>query len=200
MARTHRAKATGPLLWRWRPNPLRRRSDVVEARIVLATWTLALLGGAFAGRATAAGVDQGLTARRAAVHVVAAVLVEDASRIPPTTTGFDDGKVWAKVRWTTADGVTRTARTKVQPDVPAGTRVTAWADSTGDLVAEPPTATQAKLEVAGTGVLVASGVGSTVFAGGWLVRRRLLRRRLAEWDAEWRRVGPQWRNLSGGKG
>lgn len=200
MARTHRAKVTRVRFWRWRHNALRRRSDVVEARIVLTTWTLALLGGAFAGQAAAAAADQGLAARRAAVHTLTVVLAEDASKIPPTTTGFDDGKVWAQVRWTTADGVTHTARTKVEPEATAGTRVTAWADNTGALVSEPPTATEAKLEVAGTGLLVASGTGATVLAGGWLVRTRLLRRRLAEWDAEWKRVGPQWRNLSGGKG
>ncbi|MGW3652893.1 Rv1733c family protein [Streptomyces sp. NPDC000878] len=200
MARTHRAKVTRVRLWRWRHNALRRHSDVVEARIVFATWTLALLGAAFAGQTAAEGADQGLTERRAAVHTVTVVLAEDASRIPPTTTGFDDGKVWAQVRWTTVDGVTHTARTKVEPEATAGTRVTAWADSTGALVAEPPTATEAKLEVVGTGLLVASGTGSAVLAGGWLVRKGLLRRRLVEWDAEWKRVGPQWRNLSGGKG
>lgn len=32
------------------------------------------------------------------------------------------------------------------------------------------------------------------------MRGRLLRRRLAEWGEEWRQVGPEWRNLSGGKG
>ncbi|MER5435245.1 hypothetical protein [Streptomyces sp. NPDC002588] len=200
MAAARREKSTRVRFWRWRHNPLRRHSDVVEARIVLAAWTLALLGGTLAGQAAAAEVDQNLAARRAAVHTVAVVLAEDASKIPPTTTGFDDGKVWAKVRWTTADGVTHTARTRVEPDATAGTRVTAWADKTGDLVPGPPTATQAVLDVVGTGLLVASGTGSTVLAGGWLIRRRLLRRRLAEWDAEWKRVGPQWRNLSGGKG
>ncbi|MFF3941057.1 hypothetical protein ACFYZV_33410 [Streptomyces phaeofaciens] len=125
---------------------------------------------------------------------------EDASKTSPTTTGFDDGPVWATVRWRTADGVTHTARTQVEPGTTAGTRVTAWADSTGDLVDRPPTATQAALEAAGTGVLAASGAGALVLTGGWLVRRRALRRRLAEWDAEWKRVGPQWRDLRGGKG
>ncbi|MDH6623100.1 plastocyanin [Streptomyces sp. LBL] len=200
MARTDPAELTRVRFWRWRRNPLRRHSDVVEARIVLVTWTLALLGGTFAGQAAATGVDQALAARRAAVHTVAAALAEDASKIPPSTTGVDDGKVWAKVRWTTADGVTHTAKTKAEPGAAAGTRVTAWADSTGNLVSKPPTVAQAKLEAVGTGLLVVSGAGSTALAGGWLVRRRLLRRRLAEWDAEWKRVGPQWRNLSGGKG
>lgn len=185
---------------RRRRNPLRRHSDVVEARVVLATWTLALLGAVFAGQTAASAVDEGLAARRAAVHPVTAVVNEDASKIPPTTTGFDGGKVWAEVRWTTSDGVTHTARAKVDPSSSPGTRVRAWADRTGDLVTEPPTAAQATLEVVGTGVLAASAAGSTALAGGWLVRRRMLRHRLAEWEAEWKRVGPQWRNRSGGRG
>ena len=128
------------------------------------------------------------------------MLVEDASKIPPTTTGFDDGRVWAEVRWTTADGVTHRARTKVEPEATEGTRVTLWADRAGDPVAEPPTGARRTLEVVGNGVLVASGAAGAVLVGARLVRARLLRRRLAEWDAEWKRVGPQWRNLSGGKG
>ncbi|MFJ8114286.1 hypothetical protein [Streptomyces sp. NPDC096132] len=200
MAGSHRTQVTSVRFWRWRHNALRRPGDVVEARIVLATWTLALLAGAFAARAAATAADADMAARRAAVHPVVAVLAEDASRIPPTTTGFDDDKVWATVRWTTADGRAHTARTKVDPDATTGTRVTAWADRTGALVPDPPTATQRVVQVVGTGVLAASGTGGTVLAGGWLIRRRLLSRRLAEWDAEWRHVGPQWRNLSGGKG
>ncbi|WP_405539737.1 hypothetical protein OG787_47465 [Streptomyces sp. NBC_00075] len=200
MARTRRAKATRVWFWRWRHNALRRHSDVVEARIVLATWILALLGGTLLGQAAAEGLDHSLADRRTAAHAVTAVLTEDASKIPPVTTGFDDGKVWAKVRWTTTDGVTHTARTKVDPDASTGTRVTVWVDGSGALVAEPATATEAELEVVGTGLFVGSGTGSMVLAGGWLVRRRLLSRRLVEWDAEWKRVGPQWRDLSGGKG
>ncbi|MEV6481827.1 hypothetical protein [Streptomyces sp. NPDC051576] len=199
MARAQRAKPTGVWFWRWRHNPLRRHSDVVEARVVLAAWTLALLAGAIAGQAAATETDHYLTERRADIHAVAAVLTEDAPKTSAVTTGFDDGKVWAKVRWTT-DGVTHTARAKVEPRATAGTRITAWANRAGALVPEPPTATEHTLGVLGNGVLVGSGACSMVLAGGWLIRRRLLRQRLAEWDAEWKRVGPQWRNRSGGKG
>ncbi|WP_267883703.1 hypothetical protein [Streptomyces sp. NRRL S-646] len=37
------------------------------------------------------------------------------------------------------------------------------------------------------------GAGAVVLVGGQLVRGRLDRRRLAEWDAQWAQVGPQWR-------
>jgi hypothetical protein len=59
---------------------------------------------------------------------------------------------------------------------------------------------EATLQVVLTGALVAPLAGATVWAGGRLIRERLLRRRLAEWDQEWKRIGPEWRNRSGGKG
>lgn len=33
-------------LWRWRRNPLRRRSDALEAWIMLTAWAFTVLGGA----------------------------------------------------------------------------------------------------------------------------------------------------------
>ncbi|MFE9650350.1 hypothetical protein ACFYO0_40880 [Streptomyces sp. NPDC006365] len=41
-----------------RSNPLRRRSDVMEAGIVLAAWMLAVAGGAVAGCGAAYALDQ----------------------------------------------------------------------------------------------------------------------------------------------
>ncbi|MFF4833509.1 hypothetical protein [Streptomyces sp. NPDC001315] len=187
-------------LWRWRRNPLRRHSDVVEAWIVLGTWILVLVGGAFAGLTAAQAVDSAFAARRAQVHAVSAVLTDDAARTPPAGTGYDDGRVWATVRWTDADGSVHQGRATVVPGAPAGTRLTVWTDPTGRVVAQPASTAEATLQAALTGILVASLTGATVWAGGWLVRTGLVRRRLAEWDEEWKRVGPGWENFSGGRG
>ncbi|MFF0065738.1 hypothetical protein ACFYRC_30155 [Streptomyces sp. NPDC005279] len=62
MRETKRARARG---WRWRRNPLRRRSDAVEAWIVLVTWVLALIAGAVAGGVAAYSVDQAIEGERA---------------------------------------------------------------------------------------------------------------------------------------
>ncbi|MGQ5637875.1 MULTISPECIES: Rv1733c family protein [unclassified Streptomyces] len=192
MARTASATVTPLGLWRWRPSPLRRRSDVVEAWIVLATWVLAVVAGAFAGVVAGQAVDSGFAARAARAHAVSAVLTDDAARTPPRPGGFDDGRVWAVVRWTDADGSARTGETKVFPGAPAGTRVTVWADRADRGVSAPETGTAATLQAAMSGVLVAAPVGAAVWAAGWAVRTRLIRRRMAEWDEEWKRVGPQW--------
>jgi hypothetical protein len=199
MARVRRTRPEKVRLWRWRRNPLRRRSDRVEAWIVLAGWILALLGGLWAGRATALSVDHALASRRAEVHAAAATLLEDAPKSPPPDeSGISGDTVWAKVRWRAADGSTHQGRAKVGARTPAGTRVTVWTDRTGRPASKPPTATEAQLQAAFGGALVALGTGGAVLAGGHLARGRLQRRRLAEWDAEWARIGPQWsRRMNG---
>ncbi|MGW7169616.1 hypothetical protein ACWGH3_30930 [Streptomyces sp. NPDC054884] len=45
-----KAKRTRQRWWRWRRNPLRRQADIVEAWIVLAVWTVIVLGGTLVGR------------------------------------------------------------------------------------------------------------------------------------------------------
>ncbi|MGW3115802.1 Rv1733c family protein [Streptomyces sp. NPDC001107] len=194
MTKTHRAGAKRVWFWRWRRNPLRRRSNRLEAWILLAACTLALLGGLLAALATYGAVQDDLAARRADVHSVSAVLTQDAPRIPAvSTSGYSDDKVWAKVRWVAADGSTHTGTTRVEPGTAVGTRITAWTDHTGRLVLEPASATEAWLQTALFSAAAAMGAGAVVLAGERLARGRLDRWRLAEWDAQWARVGPQWR-------
>ncbi|MEU6591016.1 hypothetical protein ABZ923_17660 [Streptomyces sp. NPDC046881] len=200
MTRTPPTTVTPVRLWRWRRNPLKRHSDVVEAWIVLAGWLLALIAGVFAGVVAARTSESAFTARLAQVHPVAAVLTDDAARTPAAGSGYDDGRVWAAVRWTDADGSVHTDRAKVFPGAPAGTRITVWANRSDRVVPAPVTGAAADLQSALTGALVAPAAGALVWGAGWLVRGRLIRRRMAEWDEEWKQIGPRWGNLSGGRG
>ncbi|MFJ6835823.1 hypothetical protein [Streptomyces sp. NPDC091209] len=200
MARTHSGKGTIVRMWRWRSNPLRRHSDVIEAWIVLVTSTLAVVFGGLAGLMAAQAVDTGLSAQAARAHAVPAVLTVDAPSSPAAIGGSGGERVSAAVRWTTADGTVHTGRAKVLPGAPAGTRVSVWTDRTDHVVSAPVTGTEATLEAALAGALVAPSVGVAVWAAGRVARTRLDRRRMADWDAEWQQVGPQWGNLSGGRG
>ncbi|WP_030340697.1 hypothetical protein [Streptomyces sp. NRRL S-1022] len=200
MTRTPPTTVTPVRLWRWRRNPLKRHSDVVEAWIVLAGWLLALLAGVFAGVLAAGTSQSAFTARLSQVHPVAAVLTDDAARPPAAGSGYDDGRVWAAVRWTDADGSVHTDRAKVVPGAPAGTRITVWTNRSDRVVPAPVTGAAADLQSALTGALVAPAAGALVWGAGWLVRSRLIRRRMAEWDEEWKQIGPRWGNLSGGRG
>src|SRR5262245_57041990 len=53
-------RGPGVWLWRWRRNPLRRRSDALEAWIVLAVWSVTVIGGVLAGLAAAHSVERGM--------------------------------------------------------------------------------------------------------------------------------------------
>ncbi|MFJ9711033.1 hypothetical protein [Streptomyces sp. NPDC101234] len=187
-------------LWRWRRNQLRRHGDVVEAWIVLAVWALALVGGALVGWAAAGAVDQTFAGRRAGVHAVSAELTENATEGPLVGSGYDVGKSWVTVRWTAADGSLHTGRAKVLPTATAGSRLQVWADRSERLVTAPPSTAESTFSAVMAGVLVTQLTATAVWGAGWLLRHRLFQQRLADWEAEWQRVGPQWRNLSGGKG
>ncbi|MGW2717734.1 Rv1733c family protein [Streptomyces sp. NPDC001492] len=199
MARTRLTRVRKVRFWRWRHNPLRRRSDSVEAWIILATWIVALVGGLLAGSAADGAMQDSLAARRATVHAVPAELTENADRTETASTDGGGGDtVWGKVRWTTADGSTHTGLTRVDPSSTAGTSVTVWIDSRGELAGRPPTEGAARVQSALTGLLGAAGAGGVALGCGRVARLRLDRWRIRAWEAEWERVGPQWRKKMSG--
>ncbi|MFF7980154.1 hypothetical protein ACFZDK_13635 [Streptomyces sp. NPDC007901] len=184
MVRTRGARVR---MWRLRRNPLRRRSDVVDAWILLAAWLIALAVGLITGLAAGSAVDHQLDRQRAERRTVPAVLTANAPG-RTSASAVDDGRVWATVRWTAPDGSTHTGRTTVHPGAKAGTPVTVWIDRQGRLTSEPLAPVDAAFQVTWTGVLVALTTGGAVLGVTQLVRLRLERRRLERWDEEWARV------------
>ena len=183
-------------LWRWRRNPLRRRADVVEAWVLLATWLLTVLAGVLAGLTAARSMEHGLARERAAWHSAVARVVAQAPG-KPAPAGDGGERVWAEVRWTVADGSAHTGQARVAPGSKAGTPVTVWTDPQGHLVTRPTTASEAALRATLTGGLVGASAAAVPFVGGLVLRGRLERRRMAHWDAEWARLGPQWGRMTG---
>ncbi|MFF3905601.1 hypothetical protein ACFYZJ_06215 [Streptomyces sp. NPDC001848] len=192
MATTCRTAGTRVWLWRWRRNPLLRRSDRLEAWIVLVTWLLVLLAGVLAGRAAAGAVEHGLAVRAARSHPVRAVLIQDAVWSPKDVPAYADGGAWAKVRWS-APGGPHTGLVKVEPGLKAGAAVTVWTDRDGDPVSRPATGAETRLQASLVGTIVGSGAAGGVLACGWLARGRLERQRMEQWAREWECVGPRWR-------
>ncbi|MFC9927488.1 hypothetical protein [Streptomyces sp. NPDC127190] len=180
-------------LWRWRRNPLKRRADVVEAWVLLGAWLLTVLAGLLGGLMAARSVEQGLAGERASRHAVVARVV---GRVPkPAAEGGRAGagdQVWATMRWTAPDGSVHTGRIQVEAGTRDGTTLTVWTDPRGRLTDRPTTATEAALRAALAGALVGASAAAVPFAGGLLLRGRLERRRMAAWDTEWARLGPQW--------
>ncbi|MFL1897825.1 hypothetical protein ACJWDR_01850 [Streptomyces tauricus] len=172
--------------WRWRRNPLRRRSDVAEAWTVLVTGVLLAVGAPAVG--VAVGMDTEAASARQGQdwHRTDAVVVKDAPR-----SGYLD-RARTDVRWTAADGTSRKGRALVQVDSRAGSRTTIWLDDEGTLRDPPPTKGQTTAEGALLGAVSTIVTATFVAAGGWIVRGRLDRHREAQWDREWASVGPRW--------
>ncbi|MFE2064282.1 hypothetical protein ACFXDH_18070 [Streptomyces sp. NPDC059467] len=193
MRRTRRVKK---LLWRWRSNPLRRRDDIVEAWIVLAVWTLVLVGGIVAGLVTASAADHVFARQRAEREPVRAVLL---AGIPKSVSGFGTGRerTPGTVSWTAPDGSTRTGRTLVGTGSKAGSKVVVWLDQQGRLTTEPPSAGAAAVEAGVLGTAAGCALAGLVFGAGAVARWRLEQRRLDLWDREWNTVGPRWGHKTG---
>ncbi|MFI5689372.1 hypothetical protein [Streptomyces sp. NPDC051636] len=179
-------------LWRWRRNPLRRRADTMEAWLVLGAWLLTVLTGVLSGLVASGSVEHGLARERAEWRpAVARVTAKMPGKANP------DERVWATVRWTVADGSSHTGQARVAPGSKAGTPVTVWTDPQGHLVTRPASVSQAHLRAGLIGTLVGVSAAAVPFVTGLTLRGRLERRRMAEWDAEWARLGPQWGRMTG---
>jgi hypothetical protein len=185
-------------LWRWRRNPLKRRADAVEAWLVLGAWALTVVAGVLAGLGVARTVEHSLAQERVEWRSVVAHLTDKApgTAAAPSSRGSGE-RVWAKVRWTAPDGSEHTGQARVDPGSSSGTPVTVWTDPEGRLVTKPATADQARLRAALTGALIGVGAAAMPFVGGRVLRGRLERRRMEQWDAEWARFGPLWGRTTG---
>lgn len=179
-------------LWRWRRNPLKRRADMMEAWLVLGVWLLTVLTGVLSGLAAAGSVEHGLARERAEWRPAVARVTEKA----PGKANSGD-QVWAEVRWKAADGSSHTGQARVAPGSGAGAPVTVWTDPQGSLVTRPASVSQAHLRAGLIGTLVGVSAAAVPFVSGMALRGRLERSRMADWDAEWARLGPQWGRMTG---
>ncbi|WP_225859293.1 Rv1733c family protein [Streptomyces albicerus] len=193
MARTQRTRVRW---WRWRRNALRRRSDVVEAWVVLAAWTVAVVGGLLAGLVTQDVMQQSLDRQRLVRHAVTAVLAEDAVATSSAIT-VDDQRVWVTARWTASDGSPRSGQTRVPLGSQAGSQVTVWTDEHDALASKPVSHTEAVLQSALAGALAVTVTGGVVWGAAQTVRVRLDRRRMDQWADEWERIDTWWGRKTG---
>ncbi|MET9253987.1 hypothetical protein [Streptomyces sp. NPDC003717] len=182
--------------WRWRHNPLRRRSDVVEAWTAVAVAVLLFVGAPLAGAAAAWwGHDQARDAARqqlAERHRVSATVVGPPPAALPTVQAGGQHAYRATVRWTAPGG----ARPTTAARVPAGTRpgdtVRVWLDSRGRAVPPPADGAVVWQHTLTLGVCAAASTALVVLLAQALVRRVTLRRRLAEWERAWAGTEPHW--------
>ncbi len=183
------------MMRRLRPdrNPLRRTADRVEAAVMAGLLVVFLAGVPLAAQAPAGQVAaSGMRAERAQAgwRQVPAVLLQDAPE-PAHALSQASLEPLVRARWT-AGGSPREGEVYAPGGARAGTTVMVWTDRSGRLESAPlaraDVAAQEALAALAAAVLAAAAVAVT----GFLARRALDRRRLAAWDAEWSRTGPQW--------
>ncbi|WP_431990762.1 Rv1733c family protein [Streptomyces albogriseolus] len=186
-----------PLFWRWRPNPLRRRTDTVRAwlglTVLLAVLAAAPVAAALVGDAAHRHYRDVARHQQQTRHLTDAILVHDAPRHPEP--GSDEEKKTrypVDVRVVTREGRTRTTRAEVHPGLTADSTVRIWIDTAGEATDAPLTGKEVRSRAAGWALLAAIGValaGAAVHAVSGLV---LHRRNLARWDAAWAETAPRW--------
>ncbi|MEU0250162.1 hypothetical protein ABZ192_38850 [Streptomyces sp. NPDC006235] len=185
-------------LWRWRRNPLKRRADRVEAWVVLGVWMLTVFVAVLAGLTVGRSVEDGLARERVEWRPLAARLAERAPGTAPENGDVSRAEhVWAEARWTAADGSSHSGQVRVLQGSRAGSPVTVWTDREGRQVNRPVTESQARIRASLIGGVAAFCAATAPLAGGRVVRRRLERRRMDQWDAEWSRFGPLWGRTTG---
>ncbi|MGW2829546.1 Rv1733c family protein [Streptomyces sp. NPDC001286] len=192
MAAARPERPTRTRWWRLRRNPLRRPSYLVEAWLLLAVWTLALLAAVAAGVGAAGAIERDSAGLRAERHSVQAVLTKDAQSGTSSVDGVGDARAWDTVRWTAADGTPRTGVTRVAAASKAGSTTRIWLDAQDRLVPEPAGVGQARFEAVVLGTLAGVTVAGVVLLAGTGMCTLLDRRRLTQWDTEWARVDRQW--------
>jgi hypothetical protein len=175
-------------------NPLRRRSDLIEAWLLPAVIAAFVALGPLAAGAASAWVHAGNAAARQAQrswHRVPAVLLAAAPGPMMSDNGANSWVTWTPARWT-AGGRPHSGKVPAAAGTRAGATVPVWVDRAGNVQTPPLTADQVRdrVAVAASLALAALAVLLACLAAG--VRRVLDRRRLAAWEAAWLSAGPLW--------
>jgi hypothetical protein len=175
-------------------NPLRRRSDVLEAWLLPAAAVVFLALCPLVAGLTGMWVraDNASTQRvQQSWHPVPAVLLRAASGPEFTDHGANTWTTWEPARWT-LDGRQYTGSIPVAAGSAVGSRQTVWLDGHGHVRVPPLAPAQLGQAVDAAMLISLAGLAVLVSILSMLARWILNRRRLAGWEAGWLAVGPSW--------
>ncbi|MFJ9895531.1 hypothetical protein ACIQPR_19685 [Streptomyces sp. NPDC091280] len=188
-------------LWRWRRNPLRRATDLVEAWLALVVLLLVLvaapLTGSLVGALAQDALQRSVREQHADRHVVTATVVKKlkGAEIDPDPDSATARDVRSRVLadWTGPDGTAQHGAVMASLNTPhTGDHFTLWTDGHGRVVARPLDAATATTHAVLAGFGAALLTAGLVDSGRRLVLWRMVRRRYARWDRAWERAGPDW--------
>jgi hypothetical protein len=198
--------------WRWRRNPLRRRSDVVEAWLgvvtVLLFCTVPLIGW-WAGQSVDRALQRVARVQRAERSLVSATLVPPgggpaASEAPGAAgAAAADGTIAdphdeQTLRWTAPDRSTHSGKVPVGLEVWRGDRILLWTDHRGVLVPPPLDDATVATHAALAGMATGSSAGGALLLSRQVLVWRLMRRRMDSWERAWARFDQDWGRAGAG--
>lgn len=188
-------------LWRWRHNPLRRKTDLVEAWVALVAVLLIAvavpLAGFAVGGLTRDALLQSVREQREVRHEVAGTVIKKVSRPPvdpdPETSSARDRHSRVLAEWTAPDGTAHSGTVVAALDSPdPGDRFRLWTDAHGQVVGRPLDDATASTHAALAGIGAAVAVAGLVEGARRIVVWRIVVRRHDRWDQAWEKAGPDW--------
>ena len=174
-------------------NPLRRRSDRIEAVVLWCGLVVALLlipVAAAVGTGVGNASAESAARQRAVLHEVKATTLQDTANAAPSAPG--DVLSRAMVSYVDANGVAREGMTSVVIGTKAGDEVTIWLDRSGNIVPTPRSGADSSTFGGTVGFLTLTGSWLLLWGLVRLARVPLDRRRAYDWESEWRSVAPRW--------
>lgn len=187
-------------LWRWRRNPLRRKTDLAEAYAALVAALLIALAAPAVGWA-AGSLAHGALVRtaqeqRAERHLVAATVVKVEPQPPidsdPETASARDAHRRVEARWAGPDGSRHEGTLAAHAGADPGETFRIWTDDRGDLKTPPLDSATAATHAVLAGIGAGAATAGLIDGARRLVVWRLVRRRYAQWDIAWERAGQDW--------
>ncbi|SDJ38569.1 Rv1733c family protein [Streptomyces indicus] len=188
-------------LWRWRGNPLRRATDLLEAWValsaLLAMVLVAPMVGAAVGASSSAALNRAVQVQHDTRHRVQATVdkISGQARIDPDPETASERDRTARVvaDWQAPDGTWHhgtvpSGMTHPRP----GDTFTLWVDERGEPVRKPMATGTAGVHAGLAGIGAAAATVALIEGLRRLARWQLLRRRYARWDTEWAQAGPDW--------
>jgi hypothetical protein len=180
----------------WGRNPLRRRTDRIEAWVSAGLLAVFLVGAPWAWASAGRWVHQGGLREQHAQqswHRTPAVLLAATPPLP----GYEFRLAWedtalVPARWQGPGGQPRSGKIPAPVGSQPGQVVQVWVDGSGRATGPPLLGPDLARRVIGAELLAPVALAVVLLVLAAVVRWLLNRRRLASWGAAWASIGPRW--------
>ncbi|MBB5978415.1 Rv1733c family protein [Kribbella solani] len=174
-------------------NPLRRWSDHAETVLLWCALVLALLmipAAAAIGTGVSHSLEASAARQRAVLHEVQGRTVVGTEGTLPSAPGSPLSLT--QVSYVDPQGTEHEVLASVVTGTPAGATVPVWLDSSGHPVTAPRSESDNRAFGGTAGFFVVFGSWLLLWGLFRLACVPLNRRRLQDWDTEWREIAPRW--------